>query len=141
MLYQQLLREAIPRKNLLPFGIFPNGLDPPPVFLESFKELFFKPYFRQTKVPQNVWILVILPHFSWKMSKPKKKKSSSKCLEFCLVSKMTPPPLDFFPTKKRMASLSKHDLNFILATHPVPTHCGGDRCSHHIDMPVCLRNR
>ena len=24
------LREAIHRKNLLPFGIFPNGLDPPP---------------------------------------------------------------------------------------------------------------
>ena len=27
-------------KNLLLFGIFPNGLDPPPVFLERFEELF-----------------------------------------------------------------------------------------------------
>ena len=35
------LREAIPRKNLLPFGILPNGLDPPPlVVLERFEELF-----------------------------------------------------------------------------------------------------
>ena len=28
------------QKNLLPFGIFPNILDPPPVFLERFEELF-----------------------------------------------------------------------------------------------------
>ena len=36
------VREAIRRKNLLLFGIFPNGLDPPspPVFLERFEELF-----------------------------------------------------------------------------------------------------
>jgi hypothetical protein len=32
--------EAIPRKNLLLFGFFPNGLDPAPVFLELFKDIF-----------------------------------------------------------------------------------------------------
>ena len=63
----------------------------PRLVLESFKELFLKPYFRRTKVPQNVWILVILPHFSWKMSKPKEKKFL-KCLEFD-----SPPPSELLP--------------------------------------------
>ena len=40
----------------------------------GFKELFLKPYFRRTKVPQNIWILVILPHFSWKTSESMEKK-------------------------------------------------------------------
>ena len=31
-------------------------------------------YFIWTKVPQSVWIFVILPHFPWKMSKPNQKK-------------------------------------------------------------------
>ena len=58
-----------------------NGTDPPPFKKNPFKEIFVYPYFRQNNVPQNVCILVILPHFSWKMSKPK-KKSSSKQFEF-----------------------------------------------------------
>ena len=72
---------------LLLFGKSSKGLDPPPPFpvlLESFEELFLKPYVRKTKV-QHFWILVILPHLSWKLSKPM-EKSSSKCLE------LGPPP-------------------------------------------------
>ena len=37
---EEEVREAIRRKNRLLFGIFPNGLEPPPVFLERFEELF-----------------------------------------------------------------------------------------------------
>ena len=35
------LREAIPRKNLLPFGIFPNSLDPPPLYFWNALRNFF----------------------------------------------------------------------------------------------------
>ena len=62
------LREAIPRKNQLTFGFFPNGL-PPPVFLERFEELF-----KNIKVPHSVLTLVIRQHFPWKMHKSKLKK-------------------------------------------------------------------
>ena len=62
-----------------------------PVFLESFEELFLKPYFRRTKVPQNVWILVILPHFSWKTSKPMEKKVPQNVWNL-----VTPPSLEKF---------------------------------------------
>ena len=49
-----------PKKNLLLFGFFQFRLDPPPrCFLESFEELFSKPNFIRTKVPQSVWTLVI----------------------------------------------------------------------------------
>ena len=37
---------------------------PPPLFLESFEELFSKPDFIRTKVPQSVWTLVIPPNFT-----------------------------------------------------------------------------
>ena len=45
-----------------------------PVFLESVRELFVEPCFTQTKVPQDFWILVILPQFSRKTFKRKEKK-------------------------------------------------------------------
>ena len=35
------LREAIPRKNLVPFGIFPNSLDPPPLYFWNASKKFF----------------------------------------------------------------------------------------------------
>ena len=58
------------------------ALTPHPLYcwnpLRSFKKT---PYFRQTKIPQNVWIFVILLPFSWKTSKAIEKRSS-KCLEF-----------------------------------------------------------
>ena len=67
--YPSWLREAILKKNVLPFGKSLNGLDPLLVFLGFFKDLFLKRYLRPTKVPQNVLILVILPNIFWKMSK------------------------------------------------------------------------
>ena len=39
------LREAIPRKNLVLFGIFPNSLDPPPCIFGTLRRTFLKPYF------------------------------------------------------------------------------------------------
>ena len=60
-----ILREAIQRKNLLLFGFFQFRLDPPPCcLLESFEELFSKPDFIRTKVPQSVWTLVIPPNLT-----------------------------------------------------------------------------
>ena len=80
---------AIIGTNLFLFVKNSNGLDPPAtVFLESFKELFKKTYFRRTKVPQNVWNLVILSQFYWKNFKPKANKVPQNCLEFG-----HPPPL------------------------------------------------
>ena len=70
----QSQRDAIWRKNLLLFGFVPNGLDPPPCVFEILWGTFLKPYFLPIKVPQSVWIFVILPHFPWIMSKPKQKK-------------------------------------------------------------------
>ena len=67
------IREAIQKNNLLTFGFFPNGLDPPCIF-GTLRGTFLKPYFSRTKVPQSVWILVIQPNFPWKMSNPKQKK-------------------------------------------------------------------
>ena len=34
------LREAIPRKNLVPFRIFPNSLDPPPCIFGPLRRTF-----------------------------------------------------------------------------------------------------
>ena len=42
---QNCLREAIPIKNLLPFGIFPNGLDPPPLYFWNHLRNLFKTLF------------------------------------------------------------------------------------------------
>ena len=44
------LREAIHRKNLLPFGIFPNGLDPPPLYFWNASRNFFKTLLKFLKV-------------------------------------------------------------------------------------------
>ena len=49
------------------------GLDPLPHFFGLLWGSFLKPDFIQTKVPQRVWTLVILPNSTWKMSKPKQK--------------------------------------------------------------------
>ena len=46
----------------------------PPCSFESFKQLFLKPYFSRTKVSQNIWISVILPNISWKMSKQREQR-------------------------------------------------------------------
>ena len=58
---------------------FQTTLTPPCIF-GMLRGTFFKPYFTKTKVPNFFLILVTLPHFSLKLSKPK-KKSSSTCLE------------------------------------------------------------
>ena len=55
--------------------IFSKRLWPPPrCIFGTLWGTFLKPYFIWTKVPQSVWILVIHPHFPWKMSNPKQKK-------------------------------------------------------------------
>ena len=84
---------------------------------------FLKPYFIWTKVPQSFWILVILPYFPWKMSKPKQKKyliifgirqpppslpekfpNSSKKVPQHFWNKVTPPPFpEKFPNTSRKA--------------------------------------
>ena len=46
-----------------------------------------KTYFTWTKVPQSVWILVILPDIPWKMSNQKQKKVPNH-----LRNQATPPP-------------------------------------------------
>ena len=74
-----------------------------PVFLESVMELFVEPYFTQTKVPQDFWILVILPQFSLKTFKQKEKK-------FCKmfgICRHPPPPLGFNLTHSSKISKDK----------------------------------
>ena len=71
--------EGKPQKETICFCMvfFKTTLTPSPTpphkLLDSFKELFFKPNFIRTKIPQCVWILVILLNFTWKMSQPLQK--------------------------------------------------------------------
>ena len=50
----------------------------PPLYFWNPLGTFLKPYIRRTKVPQTVWILVILPHLTWKISKPMEKIPAEK---------------------------------------------------------------
>ena len=72
------LRETIWEKNQFLFVFFqsdPELRAPPPLcFFTPFTNLKKKKKIIWTKVPQSVWILVILPNIHWKMSKPKQKK-------------------------------------------------------------------
>ena len=51
----------------------PRPPPPLPLYFWMPSRNFFKPYFIWIKVPQSVWILGILPHFPWKIYKPKQK--------------------------------------------------------------------
>ena len=86
------LREAISEKNLLLFRKSSNCLTPPPPFFWNSLMIFFLNHILDTLKFFNIWILVILSHFSWKTSKPM-KTSSSKCLDFG-------HPLTFFCGKR-----------------------------------------
>ena len=74
------------------------ALTPPWYFCNPLRN-FFLFYLRQTKVPPNAWILVILPHFPWTMSKPKKKRSSK-----YLYFGHPPPSLENSKLKQKSSS-------------------------------------
>ena len=70
------LREAVRGKNLK-FGKSSNGLDHSalsPVFLDPFRNFLKQHILYELRILKMFGFFVILPPFSWKMSKPKEKK-------------------------------------------------------------------
>ena len=74
------------KKSVYVWIFFQTALTPPLYFCNASRN-FLKPHFIWTKVPQSVWILVLLPHFPWKMSNQKQKK-----VPHHLWNQATPPP-------------------------------------------------
>ena len=63
------LREATRDKKQLDFGFLLNRLDPPPVSLDMFEELFFPASYQAGKSSSKSLDFGQAPPFSWKMSK------------------------------------------------------------------------
>ena len=96
------LREAIPRKNLLMFGFFPNGLDhPTPVFLERFEKLFKNLILVKLKSLKVFGFWSSSPIYLGKCPSQSRKSSSSS------LESGNPPPSSWKMSKLKQKSSSK----------------------------------
>ena len=74
LLQNTITKGSHPEKKSAYVWMFSKRPWPPPCIFGTLWGTFLKPCFSWTKVPQSVWILVILPHLPWKMCKSKQKK-------------------------------------------------------------------
>ena len=95
---------------------------PPPLCFWNPLRNFFKTFFVPIKVPQSVWIFVILQHFPWIMSKPKQKKVTHH-----LWNPVPPPLPPYLKISKLIRKVPQTFWNQATSPPPLPSKCPNSR--------------